>query len=105
MHRLRKLLGGSPKRALPLRQLLARYRVLPDFLIIGTQKGGTSSLYDYLGQHPQVRAAFLKEPRYFSRWHEKGENWYRAHFPLKREMSAGQGQAITGEASPDYLVH
>jgi hypothetical protein len=105
LHRFRRLRAGSPKRALPLRQLLARYRVLPDFLIIGTQKGGTSSLYDYLGQHPQMRAALLKEPRYFSRWHEKGENWYRAHFPLKHEMSSPQGKYITGEASPDYLLH
>jgi hypothetical protein len=101
MHKLRKLRGGSPKRALPLRQLLSRYRVLPDFLIIGAQKGGTSSLYDYLGQHPQVRPALMKEPRYFSRWHDKSESWYRAHFPLKSHMTAH----ITGEASPDYLVH
>jgi hypothetical protein len=105
LHRLRRLRGGSPKRALPLRQLLSRYRVLPDFLIIGTQKGGTSSLYDYLGQHPQVRAALLKEPHYFSRWHKKGENWYRAHFPLMYEMTSPQGKCITGEASPDYLLH
>lgn len=39
------------------RRLSGLSRVLPNFLIVGTQKAGTTSLYHYLKQHPQVRNA------------------------------------------------
>jgi hypothetical protein len=84
-------------------------RVLPDFLIIGAQKSGTSSLYRYLAQHPQVRESVLKEVHYFDGGledgidtHALGERWYRAHFPRRSEMAPG---ARTFEASPLYLLH
>jgi Sulfotransferase domain len=92
-----------------VRRLQASRRVLPDFLIIGAQKSGTSSLYSYLDQHPQVRGSMPKEVHYFDGGLEdgvdtyaQGERWYRAHFPLASEMAPGQ-QAY--EASPLYLLH
>jgi hypothetical protein len=94
-----------PKRLIPLRRLLSPHRVLPDFLIIGAQKAGTTSLYDYLCQHPQIQPALMKEPRYFSRWLDKGEGWYRAYFPLRIQMESAQRKYLTGEASPDYILH
>ena len=77
---------------------------LPDFLIIGVQKGGTSSLYSYLTDHPQVASAFKKELHYFdSDKFGKGEGWYRSNFP---PLSSENGhRVITGEASPYYIYH
>jgi len=80
----------------------SRQRALPSFLIIGTQKGGTTSLYRWLGQHPQVVEASRKEVHYFDINYSKGEGWYRSHFPLPRELGADQ---ITGEGSPYYMCH
>lgn len=40
--------------------------MLPNFLVIGAQKSGTSSLYRYLGAHPQVFMSRIKEPKFFA---------------------------------------
>jgi len=77
-----------------------RWRALPDALIIGAQRAGTSSLYRYLGAHPGVAPSFRKEVEYFSRYASRGEDWYRAHF----ELSAGR-RHLRFEATPDYLFH
>jgi hypothetical protein len=69
-------------------------------IIIGAQKAGTTSLFYYLAQHPQIRPPLRKEVHYFSNKFAKGTKWYRAHFPLERQLSRGQ---ITFEASPSYL--
>ena len=78
-------------------------RPLPDFIIIGAQKGGTSALNYYLTrQHPSVLPADKKEVHFYDRNFHKGRLWYRAHFPLAvRHRRA----VITGEASPYYLAH
>jgi hypothetical protein len=75
---------------------------LPDFLIIGVGKGGTTFLYHLLSQHPYVEAAALKEPRFFDRLFEDGVEWYRQLFPRPR-LKDGR-RTITGEATP-YLNH
>src|SRR5829696_7666593 len=76
---------------------------LPDFLIIGAQKSGTTSLYDLLSQHPHVERAALKELNYFDRYFEKGIEWYRSQFPLPKRRE--ERTLITGEATPDYLFY
>jgi hypothetical protein len=73
--------------------------MLPTFLIIGTQKGGTTSLYELLAEHPEVGRASLKEAHYFDQNHDRPISWYQAHFP--RRGSARH----TGEATPYYLFH
>lgn len=90
-------------------RLTSRTRLLPDFLIIGTQRGGTTSLYNYLVTHPAVGRALTKEVRFFDLNHERGAGWYRAQFPsagrrdaLKRRTGMDM---VVGEASPDYLFH
>lgn len=83
------------------RLLTSPFRRLPDFLIIGVQKAGTSSLYYYLAQHPQIGMSLEKELHYYN-YHVlrgKGRGWYKSFFPLKFK-SRGK---ITGEASPYYL--
>jgi len=83
--------------------------VLPDFYIIGGQKCGTSSLYDYLTKHPSVYSAISKEPSFFDKYYERGNNWYRVCFPLKTQKHFGNSFVRktfqTGEASVRYLDH
>ncbi|MEG4207924.1 tetratricopeptide repeat protein [Microcoleus sp. Pol7_A1] len=72
---------------------------VPNFIIIGSQRCGTTSLYTYLAQHPQILTPIKKEMDFFS-WHfDRGIDWYLAHFP---PMPAGE-QFLTGEASPSYF--
>jgi hypothetical protein len=92
---------------LRMRLWSADWRSLPDFLIIGCQRGGTSSLYKYLGRHPQISPALRKESEYFSVNYTKGEDWYRAHFPVRWRIAASElvgGDRLVFEATPDYLL-
>jgi hypothetical protein len=77
----------------------AHLRQPPDFIIIGTQRGGTTSLYRYLAAHPEIGQASRKEVHYFDRYYENGMDWYLAHFPLRGEYR------LVGEASPFYIFH
>jgi hypothetical protein len=74
---------------------------LPDFVVLGTQKGGTSYFYRLLTEHPLVRGAAAKEIHFFDNKFAEGVGWYRRCFP-KGERVDGQ-RTITGEASPSYL--
>ncbi len=84
-------------------------RLLPDFLIIGAQRGGTTSLYNYLQAHPCFELPTTKELHFFDRKFHRGLAWYRAHFPTYLEKCFAQriqGRAfLTGEATPNYLFH
>lgn len=73
----------------------------PHFLIIGIGKGGTTSLYHYLGKHPQIIPALKKEILFFNQNISKGLDWYLAHFPpIPKDTNF-----LTGEATPWYLVN
>ena len=96
------------RQRLRLRLPTARLRVLPDFLVIGAQRAGTSSLYRYLGAHPDIAPSLRKETEYFSRCFDRDIDWYRAHFPLaaRRRVARLRGAPlVTFEATPDYLMH
>src|SRR5690606_12836808 len=71
---------------------------MPDFLIIGAQKCGTTSLYRYLIQHPQIEPAIKKEIHYFDLNYNKPIQWYLNQFPALKTQS----DRITGEATPYY---
>lgn len=79
------------------------FRVLPDFIIVGAMKGGTSSLYSYLSSHPQVLPSLTKEVHFFDNNFDKGVYWYRRFFPTKFRMIGSD--FVTGESSPYYLYH
>ena len=90
-------------------KLTGNFHVLPDFYIIGTEKGGTSSLYGYLVQHPDIYSAVTKEINFFGRYYLRGINWYKVNFPSKfqkffREKILRK-KFLTGEASVRYLDH
>jgi len=72
-------------------------------------KVGSSSLYDYLVQHPNIGASARKEVRFFDITYRRGVGWYRSYFPTsqyKRYFERKNKQPyITGEATPFYILH
>jgi len=72
---------------------------LPHFLVIGTQKGGTTSLQKLLEQHPGVYLPPDKEVHYFSLHDHQPCSWYSNHY---REAQPGQ---LRGDITPYYLFH
>ena len=72
--------------------------MLPNFLIIGAKKAGTTSLFRYLSQHPQVYMPAEKELNFFHdpRYERRGMHWYEQFF-----ADTGDARAV-GEASPGY---
>jgi hypothetical protein len=90
----------------------AALRPLPEVLVLGTKRGGTTSLWNYLLEHPGVlpmwpAAENLKSPHYFYWHHDRGPAWYRSHFATgaTRALAARRlgHPVVTGEASPYYL--
>ncbi len=79
--------------------LTSPVRAWPDFLIIGAQRSGTTALFNYLGQHPDISLPIKKESHYFDRFFSRGSLWYRAHFPVAKSKK------ISGEATPYYLFY
>lgn len=65
---------------------------LPDFLIIGEMKCGTTALYKYVTEHPQIEPAKRKELAFFNIHFNKGVRWYQHQFP-------NHPKHLTGEAS------
>ena len=91
------------------REATAAKRALPEALIIGAQKAGTTSLHEYMTSHPAVASGSAKEVHYFDLNHHRGLNWYRSHFPrieTLREIERERGcRAIACEGSPYYMAH
>ena len=72
----------------------------PEFVIIGAQRGGTTSLHAYLSAHPQVRTPATKELHFLTDRHERGHDWYLGQYP-----PAIPHDAVAGEATPYALFH
>jgi Sulfotransferase domain len=88
----------------------AGLRLLPDYLIIGAQRAGTTSLHRYLIQHPGVRTTLrTKGVHFFDTAYGRGMSWYASRFPTKLTawyVARRHGVELrTGEASPYYLFH
>jgi hypothetical protein len=88
----------------------AALRSLPDFLIIGAQRAGTTSLFRYLCAHPNVVPPVLnKGIHYFDTGYDKGAHWYRSHFPTNAYRAWTRrrtgSEVLTGEGSPYYVFH
>jgi hypothetical protein len=101
-------LGGQRRvdeiKRLPRRATSSR-RSLPDFVVIGAMKSGTTTLYNHIVGHPAVRPAFTREVHFFDDNYSRGVSWYRANFPLDRGAHGTERSWVTGEASPYYLLH
>ena len=86
--------------------ITASSRVLPDFIIIGTVRSGSTSLYYNICEHPSVLSAAYDEIGFFDSNYHLGINWYRSMFPTIKEMKNTEkktGFAITGEDTPFYF--
>ena len=67
-----------------------------NYLIIGTQKGGTTSLNYYLSEHPNVMSSMIKEMPFWSNQVDRGLEWYFSHFP----PIPPDYNCLVGEATP-----
>ncbi|MEL4898189.1 sulfotransferase domain-containing protein [Crocosphaera sp. Alani8] len=85
------------------RILTSPIRKLPDFLIIGVAKGGTTSLHKYINNHPKVIPSTVKEPGYFlnGKYPNHSIYWYKSHFPLSNFIT--RSNKLTGEGTPGYI--
>lgn len=95
----RSVARGRYRASIAFRRRTSTVRALPTFLIIGAQKGGTTSLHKYLAEHPDVGSTWIREVQYFSLNSYRPLEWYRAHFPEQ-----GRYRHIF-EKSPYYLFH
>jgi hypothetical protein len=85
---------------------------MPNFLIIGAEKAGTSSLHYYLGQHPQIFMCPVKEPRFFfpefyttyCKGPRKGDRNSAITLQAYKDLFVNVSSEIAiGESSPQYL--
>ena len=88
--------------------ITSSFRVLPDFFIIGVVRSGTTSLFNYLGQHPNIKNASYDELGYFDDNYHLGENWYKSLFPTiytKRKILKENGKFLTFDDTPFYIYN
>ena len=71
--------------------------VLPNFIIIGAPRAGTTALTRYLSAHPQILMSARKELHFFDSHYERGLDWYA------RQFAVGVGKLAVGEATPTYM--
>lgn len=86
--------------------ITSSFRELPDFIIIGAAKSGTTSLYYYFNKHPSIIESFKKEIGFFDDNFNLGLSWYRSWFPtifVKNIISKKNGKCLIYEASPGYF--
>ncbi|WP_150236683.1 sulfotransferase domain-containing protein [Nocardiopsis quinghaiensis] len=83
-------------------------RTLPDFLVCGAQRSGTTSLFRSLCRHPAVTGPTLRKGvHFFDTGYHHDLDWYRAHFPTRAALRARRGRPRVRvvESSPYYLFH
>lgn len=87
--------------------LLAYILVMPttkstlDFIVIGAQKAGTTSLFEYLKRHPQIFLPPGKEVHFFSHDTERARGW---HDYIKKNFAAADPAHMWGTVTPSYMV-
>ena len=85
-------------------------REQPTYFIVGAKRAGTTSLDEYVVDHPLVlRGMVEKGCRYYDVNYERGPRWYRGHLPLRSDIDRLErrlgGRPIFGESSPYYCYH
>jgi hypothetical protein len=108
MSALQDFLSAKGRRAqFELRRIFGGRRAMPHFMLIGAQKSGTSSMFAYLKQHPQIIRPVFKEPYYFDRHYHRGLSWYGCNFPARASIDRLNdrfGRAhLTFEATATYV--
>jgi len=84
----------------------------PNFFIVGAARSGTSALYHYLKQHPDIFMSEIKEPQYFcTDFHRESDKFFKkkVRFPIRANrhylklFKNVSNEKFLGEASPQYL--
>jgi hypothetical protein len=82
---------------------------MPDYLIVGSMRSGTSALYEYLVRHPHIARSTTEEVHYFTLNYHRGVDWYRGHFPTRLRQAYVRrrfgAKLVSGEATPYYMAH
>jgi len=95
------------------RQVTSKFRVLPNFIIIGAGRAGTTALYSYLIQHPDIFSAYTEKNdpvgdlHFFEYMISNKIDWYKSHFPTQftRSYHERKNSFITGEFTSTYMYH
>lgn len=103
----RKVAQLGRRVSVPFARATSPLRLLPDFLIVGAQRAGTTSLYNYLAQHPDVgRVRLGKGVHYFDTNPTASLGWYRSFFPLDpAKIPLKRRPTSVGEGAPYYMFH
>ena len=108
--------GNGLRQSRRFRHATSRIRLLPSFLVIGTQRAGTSSLFAALRRHRDVSGPYAghedvpwsNELHFFDLRFSEGTDWYRSFFPASSRRLARRlhgRDLVAGEATPSYLSH
>jgi hypothetical protein len=80
-----------------------RWRDTPSFIVIGGQRCGTTTIFQTLAEHPQIRRPIAeKGTDYFTLNYLRGVEWYRSRMPLAVGSTDGR---LTFEACTYYMFH
>lgn len=97
---IRKLLNVKEKQHFGYHKYPFNFlRPYPDFLLIGSQKAATTTLHAYLAQNPHLQAANIKEAHFFNMHYDRGLNYYKSCFPIRK------ADTLAFETTPDYIDH
>ncbi len=85
-------------------------RELPTYVVVGAKRAGTTSLDEYVVDHPLVlRGMVEKGCRYYDVNYDRGPAWFRSHLPLSADVDRLEqrlgARPILGESSPYYCYH
>ena len=86
--------------------ITASSRVLPDFIVIGFGKAGTTTLYHYLGEHPCIMKSSHDHLGFFDSNFELGLNFYKSFFPTqstKNKILKKHGKFLTYDVTASYI--
>ena len=84
----------------PYYRATASWRPLPNAVIVGAMKCGTTTLNAWLRHHPEVAFSAVKEVHFFDNNYQRGLGWYRSYFPILESMA---GAKCVLEATPAYI--
>ncbi len=101
MRRVLRKLARVPQRQMFAyhKYILNPFRKTPHFIIVGSQKAGTTSLYLYLANHSEIQPSATKEAHFFNMSYDRGIAYYHSIFPLQLD------KRFTFDATPDYIDH
>jgi len=81
-------------------------RVLPDFLIIGAKRCGTTSLFSHLPEHPSIAESHHDNIGFFNDNFHLGVNWYKSFFPTigyKKKIEKEYGKFLAFDVTTRYM--